>query len=320
MKIVDDDGNRLPHDGEAAGRAAGARALGDQRLFRRRRSQRGGLRRRGLVPHRRCLRDRPDRSHDDHRSRQGPDQVGRRMGSRRSTSRARRWATPDIAETAAIAMPHPKWTERPMLVVVPRDGATLTRDDVLAYLDAKSSSGGCPTTVVFTDELPHTATGKVSKVRLRERYADHILPTINERSRDHEFRLFRQGRGAARAPDRLHRQRGDAQRSGLPCSVGGLGRPLDLPADHGGDEGQGARRRLMEPVPARKRARRRADQPRVRALVRDHGPLANRARGVQLFGARHRQHGGVRPLLHTRAAGNAGSCRCSPAKSARPSR
>ena len=87
---------------------------------------------------------------------------------------------PDVAEAAAIAMPHPKWTERPMLVVVPRDGAQLTRDDVLAYLDGKIVKWWMPDDVVFTDELPHTATGKVSKVRLRERYADHVLPTINE--------------------------------------------------------------------------------------------------------------------------------------------
>jgi fatty-acyl-CoA synthase len=87
---------------------------------------------------------------------------------------------PDIAETAAIAMPHPRWGERPMLVVVRREGAALTRDDVLAYLDGKIVKWWMPDDVVFTDELPHTATGKVSKVRLRERYVDHVLPTINE--------------------------------------------------------------------------------------------------------------------------------------------
>ena len=66
--------------------------------------------------------------------------------------------------------------------------------------------------------------------------------------------------------------------------------------------------------------RRRADEPRVRAAVRDHGPLALRARGLQLLRARHRQHGGAGALRHARAAEAAGSSRCWTARSARPSR
>ncbi len=70
---------------------------------------------------------------------------------------------------------------------------------------------------------------------------------------------------------------------------------------HGGAEGQGARARPVEPLPARERAGGRPDQPRVRPPVRDHGALSHRSRGLQLLGARHRQHGGPRPLRHARA-------------------
>ena len=75
----------------------------------------------------------------------------------------------------------------------------------------------------------------------------------------------------------------------------GLGRPARPAAGHGGAEGRGPQARPVEPVPARRRLRRRADQPRVRAARRDHRPqLAPRARGAQLRRARHRQHGGAR--------------------------
>ena len=70
-----------------------------------------------------------------------------------------------------------------------------------------------------------------------------------------------------------------------------------------GAEAQGARGGPVESVPAGERARRRPDQPRVRAAVRDHGPVASRAGGVQLLGARHRQHGSAGALRHAGAAG-----------------
>ena len=72
------------------------------------------------------------------------------------------------------------------------------------------------------------------------------------------------------------------------------------------EDAEGARRAAagsVEPVPARRPPRRRAHEPRVRAAGRDHGPRADRRRGVQLLGARHRQHGGAARLRHARAAG-----------------
>ena len=88
-----------------------------------------------------------------------------------------------------------------------------------------------------------------------------------------------------------------------------------------GAEAEGARGRAVEPVPAGERVRRRPDEPRVRAALRDHGPLAGvRARGLQLLGARHRQHGSAGALRHRPSSGSSGSSRCSPARSARASR
>ena len=86
----------------------------------------------------------------------------------------------DIAEAAAIAMPHPKWGERPLLVVVPRDGAALARGDIIDFLRGKVAKWWLPDDVVFASELPHTATGKVAKLRLREIYKDHVLPTAGQ--------------------------------------------------------------------------------------------------------------------------------------------
>jgi len=85
---------------------------------------------------------------------------------------------PKIAEAAAIGLPHPKWDERPLLVVVrTKDGQDLSKDDVLGYLDGKIAKWWTPDDVAFVDELPHTATGKLSKLQLRERFKDYVLPT-----------------------------------------------------------------------------------------------------------------------------------------------
>ncbi|MGD1068365.1 MAG: long-chain-fatty-acid--CoA ligase [Vulcanimicrobiaceae bacterium] len=77
---------------------------------------------------------------------------------------------PEIEEAAAIAMPHEKWSERPLLVVVRKPGSAIGRDDVLSWLDGKVATWWLPDDVVFIDEMPHTATGKISKRTLRERF------------------------------------------------------------------------------------------------------------------------------------------------------
>ncbi len=83
---------------------------------------------------------------------------------------------PEVAEAAAIAIAHPKWGERPLLIIVRRDGAEVTGAQLRGFLAAKVAKWWLPDEVVFVDELPHTATGKVSKLALRKLFADHVLP------------------------------------------------------------------------------------------------------------------------------------------------
>ncbi|MGE0700969.1 MAG: long-chain-fatty-acid--CoA ligase, partial [Hyphomicrobiaceae bacterium] len=74
---------------------------------------------------------------------------------------------PGVANAAVIAVPHPKWYERPLLVVVRVPGASVTKEDVLAHVGAKLAKWQVPDDVVFVDTLPMTATGKISKKDLR---------------------------------------------------------------------------------------------------------------------------------------------------------
>ncbi|MEL6214816.1 MAG: 3-(methylthio)propionyl-CoA ligase [Pseudomonadota bacterium] len=84
-----------------------------------------------------------------------------------------------VAEAAVIGVAHPKWTERPLLIVVKAEGADLDKQGVLDYLDGKIAKWWTPDDVVFVDELPHGATGKVKKTTLREQFADYELPTAS---------------------------------------------------------------------------------------------------------------------------------------------
>ena len=81
---------------------------------------------------------------------------------------------PGVAEAAAIAVAHPKWGERPLLAVVRTVGAEVDAAAVLDHLRPHFAKWQLPDEVVFTDDLPHTATGKISKRHLRERYRDHV--------------------------------------------------------------------------------------------------------------------------------------------------
>jgi fatty-acyl-CoA synthase len=84
---------------------------------------------------------------------------------------------PAVIEAAVIGVAHPKWDERPLLLVVKRDGMSVTRDEMLKFYDGKIAKWWMPDDVLFVDELPHTATGKLSKKTLREKYRDYRLPT-----------------------------------------------------------------------------------------------------------------------------------------------
>jgi len=84
---------------------------------------------------------------------------------------------PQVAEAAVIGHFHPRWSERPLLIVVRGpEGQGLTAEDMLAWFDGKIAKWWTPEAVEFVDELPHTATGKVQKVRLRELFKDFSFP------------------------------------------------------------------------------------------------------------------------------------------------
>jgi fatty-acyl-CoA synthase len=86
-------------------------------------------------------------------------------------------AHPKVAEAAVIGVKHPKWDERPLLIVVLKPGESAAKADILAFLEGKIAKWWMPDDVVFVDEIPHTATGKIQKLALRERFGDYVLPS-----------------------------------------------------------------------------------------------------------------------------------------------
>jgi acyl-CoA synthetase (AMP-forming)/AMP-acid ligase II len=85
-------------------------------------------------------------------------------------------AHPQVAEAAVIGVAHPRWSERPLLLVVPRADCVLRTDELLGFLEGKVAKWWLPEACELLDELPHTATGKVSKKDLRERFVDYQWP------------------------------------------------------------------------------------------------------------------------------------------------
>ena len=83
---------------------------------------------------------------------------------------------PDVAEAAVIGIAHPKWDERPLLIVVPKEGKVPQRDDVINYLRARTAKFWVPDDMQLIAEIPHTATGKINKLKLREIFKDYKLP------------------------------------------------------------------------------------------------------------------------------------------------
>ena len=86
---------------------------------------------------------------------------------------------PDIVEAAVIGVAHPKWDERPILIVIKKEDADLSREDVLGFMEGKIAKWWMPDDVVFVEEIPHTATGKIQKLALRKQFEDYVLPTAN---------------------------------------------------------------------------------------------------------------------------------------------
>lgn len=83
---------------------------------------------------------------------------------------------PDVAEAAVIGITHPKWDERPLLVIVPKTGRTPSKEEMLAFMAGKIAKWWLPDDVVLVEAIPHTATGKIQKTVLREMFKDYRLP------------------------------------------------------------------------------------------------------------------------------------------------
>jgi fatty-acyl-CoA synthase len=84
---------------------------------------------------------------------------------------------PKVAEAAVIGIQHPKWDERPLLVIVVKKDQTVSKQEMIDFMAGKIAKWWMPDDVVFVNEIPHTATGKIQKTALRERFKDYVLPT-----------------------------------------------------------------------------------------------------------------------------------------------
>jgi fatty-acyl-CoA synthase len=173
MKIVDADGQSLPHDGQAFGELMVRGPWVVERYFKEEKSALAD----GWFATGDVAKIDPDgylqitdRSKDVIKS------GGEWISSIELESVA--MAHPAVQEAAVIGVSHPKWDERPLLLVVPRPNQTLTRDTMLAHFEGKIAKWWTPDEVLFVAELPHTATGKVLKTKLREDYRSFKLPGI----------------------------------------------------------------------------------------------------------------------------------------------
>jgi fatty-acyl-CoA synthase len=84
-----------------------------------------------------------------------------------------------VMEAAVIGLAHPKWDERPLLIIVKNEGADVSKEEILSFLEGKIAKWWMPDDVAFVDEIPHTATGKIQKLTLRSQFADYKLPTAD---------------------------------------------------------------------------------------------------------------------------------------------
>ncbi|CAN7226276.1 long-chain-fatty-acid--CoA ligase [Caulobacter sp. LjRoot300] len=175
LKLTDDAGRRLPHDGKSFGnlkikgpiiaaeyfRGAGGRILDDEGFF-----------------------DTGDvATIDDHGFMQITDRakdVVKSGGEWISTIDIENIALghPKAAMTAVIGVPHPKWDERPILLVKLKDGETATKQEFLDFLHGKIAKWWTPDDVVFVDDIPLGATGKIDKKLIRQRMKDYALPAL----------------------------------------------------------------------------------------------------------------------------------------------
>jgi 3-(methylthio)propionyl---CoA ligase len=173
MKIIDPDGKTLPWDGEASGDLLVRGPWIIDKYFK---SEGGDPLVDGWFPTGDVAKITPDGYMQiTDRSKDVIKSGGEWIGSIDLENIA--MAHPSVAMAACIAVAHPKWDERPMLVVVKKPGAELTRDGLLAFFEGKIAKWWTPDDVAFVEAIPLGATGKMLKNRLREQFKDHKLPT-----------------------------------------------------------------------------------------------------------------------------------------------
>jgi fatty-acyl-CoA synthase len=85
---------------------------------------------------------------------------------------------PKVAEAAVIGVAHPKWDERPLLVIVLKKGESASKEDIIGFMQGKIAKWWMPDDVAFVSEIPHTATGKILKTALRKQFENYVLPSV----------------------------------------------------------------------------------------------------------------------------------------------
>jgi fatty-acyl-CoA synthase len=179
MKIVDDEGREKPHDGKAFGRLLVRGPAVARAYFK----NAGARNDKGE-----CLE--PDGYFDT-----GDVATIDPLGYMQITDRAKdviksggEWISSidieniavgaeGVACAAVIGVAHPKWDERPLLIIEPKPGANPTREQLLAFLEGKIAKWWMPDDVVFVEKIPLGATGKINKLALREQFKAYVLPS-----------------------------------------------------------------------------------------------------------------------------------------------
>jgi len=174
MKIVDSDGKQLPHDGKAFGDLL---VMGPWVVNSYYKSESGSPLREGRwFPTGDVATIDPDGYMQiTDRSKDVIKSGGEWISSIELENIA--MAHPAIAEAAVIGIAHAKWDERPLVVAVKKAGQDVTREELIGFYEGKIAKWWTPDDVAFVEALPHTATGKLLKMKLREEFADYKLPT-----------------------------------------------------------------------------------------------------------------------------------------------
>ncbi|MES2721218.1 MAG: 3-(methylthio)propionyl-CoA ligase [Pseudomonadota bacterium] len=174
MKIIDDEGRELPHDGKAQGELLVSGPWIVRSYFK---GEGGDPLIDGWFPTGDVATiDADGYLHITDRSKDVIKSGGEWISSIDVENIA--MANPAIAMAACIGMRHPKWDERPIVVVVKKPGAEVTREELLKFYEGRIAKWQIPDDVVFVDAIPLGATGKMQKVKLREQLAGYVLPGL----------------------------------------------------------------------------------------------------------------------------------------------